>query len=162
VKGRLPLTATLFVLVLAVGASTAAAIEWVTVPPEVKPEPWTPWVDSPRHFSPADGHSFRLETDGGFCAGEEPPKIDHVRVVERPKTRARPFRSAVITVFKYIPEHEKPVQTEEVREGRHVIAACAGIGGELRDIVRLKRPLDHLFLYDGSYSPPRQVWAPGE
>ena len=158
-KGRMALAAG--ILALTVGASVATAVEWVPVPAEVKPAPWQPWPEGSHRLGPVEGHSFRLSVDGEFCAGEERPKIDHVRVIERPKTKSRPFKSAVVTVFKYRPEHLEGRQTEEeIRNGKVVSFACLDIGGELRDVVKLKRPLDHLILYDGSYPPPKRVWPP--
>jgi len=159
VQGKLALVATISVFTFGLGASAAVAVEWVAIPPEVKPAPWGNAYQRP-YLRPVSNQSFRLAIDGGFCAGEGPPKIDHVRVVERPKTRSRPFKSAVVTVFKYRPEHFEGRQTEEeIREGKK-FTLCADIGGELRDVVKLKRPLDHLILYDGNYSPPKRVWPP--
>jgi hypothetical protein len=42
--------------------------------------------------------------------------------------------------------------------------ACAGIGQQLVEHVKLKRPVADLILFDGSYCPPRRAWpvaAPG-
>jgi hypothetical protein len=98
----------------------------VPVPVEIKPAPWQPWPEGRHQLGSVEGHSFRLLVDGGFCAGEERSKIDHVRVVERPKTKGRPFKSAVITGFKYRPEHQEGRQTEEeIRNGKVVFFGVA-------------------------------------
>jgi hypothetical protein len=154
VRRRLTIGASLILFALAAAPSTAAAVEWVTVPPEVKPARWGGAAGGSHSRVPAG--SFSVGIDGGYCAGEEPPHIDHVRIVERPKTPERPFKSAVITVFKYIPEHRVPLQTEGTDET--VYGGCAGIGRSLSAVVKLKRPLDHLIIYDGSQSPPQRKW----
>jgi hypothetical protein len=38
---------------------------------------------------------------------------------------------------------------------------CSGLGWGRTPRIKLKRPPKSLFLYDGSYSPPRRVW-PGK
>ena len=144
-RGKLRLWVALIALAFAASTSTAAAVvgESTTVPAEVKPASWEPWP--PR--TPSDGHWFHLRVDGGYC-GEKPPKIYRVKVVEHPKTKTR-LGSAVITTLKYVPEHVESAN-----------GFCAGVGHELRAAIKLKRPVDGLILYDGSYSPPKRVWPP--
>jgi hypothetical protein len=146
-------------------AATASAIEWVTFPSRVIPAPWQPeYLDSkpPLEDKPpvyAKGHVFGLFVGSGYCAGDpEIPRIDHVEVVERPKTKARPFKSAVITAFLFLPEYK--AQAVEGEEGPTYATACADLGLTLTKRVRLKRPAKDLVIYDGSYSPPRRVWPP--
>ncbi len=87
--------------------------------------------------------------------GEPPPRFDHVEVAERPKAVRKPFKSAVITAYVRFPaplEVEGTVNPDEPRP------ACGGIGMSIFRRIKLKRPVDGLLLYDGSFSPPRRLW----
>jgi hypothetical protein len=96
------------------------------------------------------GRIFTVVVDGSYCAGGPRPRIHHVTVVERARTPARPFKSAVITVFMEWPEPEAVAPAPNL--------FCAGLGNSISKRVTLKRRAEDLFLYDGSYSPPRRVW----
>ncbi len=140
--------------------ATAAELETVRVPARVESAAWSP----PRLLlspwkNPEGPRTFTLYVDNGYCLGLK-PELDHIEVVERPVTKARPFKSAVITVFKRWPEHDVyvPPPTES-GQPKH-ISVCFGIGGAIIRRVKLKRPVASLYLYDGSYSPPRQVLTP--
>lgn len=140
---------------LGFGAPAALAWEYVTGPPQVSPQPWQPMA-LPRGKAPIEGrHAFTLSVSSGYCSGEPPTRIDHVKVVERPKTAARPFKSAVITAFVLRPAPTEVVGSINPGEPS---PGCADIGERLTRRIKLKRPVESLFLYDGSYCPPRRAW----
>ena len=97
--------------------------------------------------------------DNGHCIGLT-PELDHIEVVEQPKTKAHPYKAATITVFKRWPEHDEYVRPPTQSGKPTVIAICLGIGETITRRLKLKRPVGSLFLYDGSYSPPRLVLTP--
>lgn len=144
------------VLVMAVcafGAFAPVAFGWefVKAPPKVETAPWHSLVNTPRD---PQTHVLGLSISTGYCAGEPPPKVDHVRVVERPKTARNPSKSAVITAYVRFPT---PMEVKgEVKPGEPQ-PACAGIGVGIFKRITLKRPVEGLLLYDGSFSPPRRV-----
>lgn len=144
-----------------VNVPTASALEYEEVPDEVTPAPIVVGQlirgDSPT-TTPAP-RTFTFTVPSGFCVGGPKPRIDHVRVVERPKTAARPFKSTVVTAFLLYPAHLRVIPPSPPPP--HIIYnACAGIGLALKKRIKLKRPAAGLFFYDGSYQHPHRVWPP--
>jgi hypothetical protein len=131
------------------------AWEWVIGPPRVEMESWTVSLRSP---SSVAGRTVAITVNSGYCVGEPQPVVDHVAVVERPRTAQRPYKSAVITAFVRFPAPHEIVGTWDPREG--VIPGCADVGLSLPYRVKLRRPAGRLFLFDGSRSPPRRVTRP--
>lgn len=143
----------LLIAVCAFGAFAPVAFGWEFVkgPPKVETAPWHPLLDASHN---PQTHVLGLSISTGYCAGEPPPKVDHVRVVERPKTARNPSKSAVITAYVRFPA---PMEVEgEVKPGEPQ-PGCAGIGVGIFKRIRLKRPVEGMLLYDGSFSPPRRV-----
>lgn len=133
------------------------AWEWVVGPPKV--EAATRWS-----AQPCCGKAKKLGTrtlevwvSSGYCIGEPPPELDHITVIERPMTARRPFRSAVVTVFLRIPQPTEVVGT--VNRGEP-IPGCAGLGYGFSGRVKLKRPVEKLFIFDGRRRPLRLVRRP--
>jgi hypothetical protein len=83
--------------------------------------------------------------------------MDHIKVIERPLTAEHPFRSAVITAFLRFPS---PLEVFGTVIPGELQPGCEGVGEGPTDRVKLKRLLAKLFLYDGSFSPPRLVRRP--
>jgi hypothetical protein len=81
--------------------------------------------------------------DNGYCLGLK-PELDHIEAVERPKTKERPFKSAVITLFKRWPEHDVYVRPPAESGKPKYASACAGVGGAIIRRVKLKRPVASL------------------
>ncbi len=136
----------------ALGALAPVALGWEFVkgPPKVESAPWHP-LQAP---SEPRTHALGLSISSGYCVGEPPPRFDHVKVIERPKTAKNPSGSAVITAYVRFPA---PTEVEgEVKPGKPQ-PACAGIGVGIFKRINLKRPVEGLVLYDGSFSPPRRV-----
>jgi hypothetical protein len=142
---------------LGVVAGAASAWEYVAGPPKVSVQPWTAATFRDDDSPLIARRAFTISVTSGYCSGEPPTQIDHVRVIERPKTAARPFRSAVVTSFVLQPAPIEVVGTVNPDEPS---PGCAGLGQLLQSRVKFKRPLEHLILYDGSYSPPRRAWPP--
>lgn len=145
----------------AVDAPTASALEYEEVPAEVRPAPIMAGRlirgDSPT--TTPGRRTFTFSVQSGFCVGGPKPRIDHIRVTERPKTADRPFKSAVITAFLLYPAHLRVVPPSPPPPNV-VYNVCAGIGLSLTKRIKLKRPTADLFFYDGSYSRPHRVWPP--
>lgn len=130
--------------------------KFVSGPPKVEAARW--FVDSlDKSESPVEGKVLAVAVLTGFCLGEPKPVIDHIRVVERPKTPERPFRSAVITVFVRFPAPTEVVGAVNSGEPH---PGCAGLGYSLRRRIKLKRPVRELFVFDGAHTPPRRVLRP--
>lgn len=110
-----------------------------------------------KRVPPVKGKTLTIGVLTGYCLGEPRPVIDHIRVVERPETVKRPFKSAVITAFVRFPAPTEVVGT--VNEGEPV-PGCAGLGYGLSRRIKLKRPVRRLFIFDGNRSPPRPVLRP--
>jgi hypothetical protein len=150
---RICATCCLLLAAFAVSTLTSVAFGWEFVkgPPEVESAPWHSLLDishNPRT------HVLGLSISTGYCGGEPPPKLDHVKVVERPETAENPSKSAVITAYVRFPA---PMEVEgEVKPGEPQ-PGCAGIGVGIFKRIRLKRQVGGLLLYDGSFSPPRRV-----
>lgn len=138
----------------AIAPARAAAAGNEVVPEEVTATAWIV-APLPEGDSPLRGRTISVWIVSGFCLGEPKPRFDRMKVVERPKTKARPFKSAVITIFLRRPAYERPVQppnTDNV-----IYNACAGLGLIIRKRIKLKRPAADLRFFDGSFSPPRRV-----
>ena len=133
------------------------AWEWVIGPPKV--EAATRWFAQPCCGKVEKPGTRTLEVSvlTGYCVGEPPPELDHISVVERPVTARRPFRSAVVTVFLRFPQPGEVVGTFSQGEP---IPGCAGIGYGFPGRVKLKRPVDELFIFDGRRCPYRLVHRP--
>jgi hypothetical protein len=144
-------------LLLAAPPATVSALEYETVPATVEASRWSMGTLRPDR-SPFMGHAFTLSVSIGYCAGLPKPKIDHLRVIERPKTAGRPYKSTVITAYVLYPQYQRVIPPPD--PGNVVYDACAGLGLSLRKRIKLERPPEHLLLLDGSYSPPRRVWPP--
>lgn len=147
-------------LVGALGASSAAApaSEVVTRPPVVEITTWH--AVTPKTFrSPAKGpaikgHSVGLFIEGGYCLGGPKPEYDHTTLVELPKTKTRPFKAAVITAYRLWPEYSyTPAPGPDYGK-------CLGMDRTIFRRIHTKRPASGLRLYNGYFSPPRQVWPP--
>ena len=134
----------------------ASAEEMETVPAKVEMAHWVVAVQAPGKQLIVKGHNLLLQIRSGYCLEEPKPKVDHVKVVERPRTKQHPAKSAVLTAYVLHPEYERPVPPPNT-DGI-VYNACAGVGYRLEKWVKLKRPPSELRLYDGGYSPPRKVW----
>jgi hypothetical protein len=102
-------------------------------------------------------HWLNIAVEDGYCSGERPPHLSGVRVIERPKTTARPFKSAVIQAF-VVPAGRAVTSGHELQT--QTVQSCAGLGWGVERWIRFKRPLRELFLYDGNVVPPRRVWPP--
>jgi hypothetical protein len=142
---------------LAAAATVASAWEYVAGPPKVGARPWTATAFRGDNAPLISRHALTISVTSGYCAGEPPTQIDHVRMIERPKTAARPFRSAVVTPFVLQPA---PIEVVGTVNPDEPLPGCAGLGQLLQSRIKFKRPLEHLILYDGSYSPPRRAWPP--
>jgi hypothetical protein len=124
-----------------------------TIPAEVAPVHWSPFT-KPGYLRKGL-RSIRIGFEMDFCSPEAITSVDHIKVVERPKTKDRPFKSAVITVYKFTPEYK-----QVVNEGGVYVPTCQNGARGFYRYIRLKRPVQELFIYDGSYSPPRRKWSP--
>lgn len=145
----------------AVGVPAASGLEYEEVPAEVKPAPIVVGRFV-RNDSPTSLHAprtFTFSVLSGFCVGKAKPRIDHVRVTERPKDSDRPFKSTVITAFLLYPPYLRVIPPS-TPSPRFIYNACAGIGLTLTKRIKLKRPAAGLFFYDGSYQHPHRVWPP--
>src|SRR3954467_8542485 len=80
--------------VLGVLAPTAFAWEYVHGPPKVETALVHPVLAS---GSGQGTHALGLSISSGFCAGEPPPKFDHMKLVERPKGSALRLKSPSTT-----------------------------------------------------------------
>jgi hypothetical protein len=143
----------LLIAVYAIGALAPVASGWEFVPgpPKVEPAPWHPLLEAPRN---SRTHVLGLSISTGYCAGEPPPRVDHVKVIERAKTAKNPSKSVVITAYVRFPA---PMEVEgEVKPGEPQ-PGCAGIGVGIFKRIKLKRPIEGMLLFDGSFSPPRRV-----
>jgi hypothetical protein len=143
----------------AADAPAVSALEYEEVPAEVKPAPIVAGRlirgDSPT--TTPGRRTFTFSVPSGFCVGGPKPRIDHIRVVERPKTADRPFKSAVITAFLLYPAHLRVVPPSPPPPNV-IYNVCAGVGLNLTKRIKLKRPTAGLFFYDGSYLRPHRVW----
>jgi hypothetical protein len=139
----------------------ASALEYEEVPAEVKPVPISVGRiirgDSPAATAGPRTFTFSLLT--GFCVGGPKPRIDHVRIVERPETAGKPFKSTVITVFLLYPAHLRVIPPSPPPP-HAVYNVCPGIGLSLTKRIKLKRLAEDLFFFDGSYVHPHRVWPP--
>jgi len=145
-------------LVAGLTASPASALEYETVPAKVQPVHWSTEPVRQGHLR-FEGRAVNTFIPSGYCLGWPKPQIDHVELVERPETTARPYKSAVITIFMVYPEYQQVIPPPETPDNV-VYNACAGLGLILHKRIKLRRPPGDLRLFDGSSTPPRRVWPP--
>jgi hypothetical protein len=100
------------------------------------------------------GHRVGVFIEGGYCLGGPKPDLDHIRLVELPRTDSRPFGAAVVTAYRVWPE-----STYTPSPGPEY-GKCARMSRTIFHWVRTKRPAADLTLFDGYFSPPRRVWPP--
>jgi hypothetical protein len=133
------------------------AWEWVVGPPRI--EAATRWSAGPCCGETEKPGTKILEVSmlTGQCVGEPPPRLDHISVIERPPTVKRPFKSAVVTVFLRFPRPGEVSGTVNPGEPQ---PGCAGIGTGFSGRVKLKRPVETLFIFDGRRRPHRLVRRP--
>jgi hypothetical protein len=115
------------------------------IPPgrEVVAVHWFPSEDRPV----GGAYVVRVGIRSGYCYGGAKPYVDHVKVVERPRSVAYPTPSVVITPYVVLPPDPSP-------------ELCGGIGITLVKPVTLKRPVADLYLFDGSFDPARLMQRP--
>ena len=144
-----------------VGVPRASTLEFEEVPAEIEPAHivMLQKIGDSSPLTTPHRRTFTFAIKSGYCVGGPKPRIDHVTVVERPKTAARPFKSTVITVFLLHPAHLRVIPPSPPPQGVSY-NVCAGIGLTFVKLIKLKRPVADLFFYDGSYSYPRRVWPP--
>jgi hypothetical protein len=80
-----------------------------------------------------------LRNSVGYCVGDPKPRVDHVKVIEHPK-------SIFITTYVGFPA---PPQTS---------GQCAGVRLILKKRLRLKLAIEGRTIFDGSKVPPSQRW----
>lgn len=102
----------------------------------------------------ATGHWFTF--DYPTNCGERSKELAGVRVIERPKTKARPFKSAVI----YATANYGPLKREVGPNGVEYATVCTADFRWTSGKVKTKRPARKLIFYDGSVEPPRRIWPP--
>jgi hypothetical protein len=157
---RLGWLATLILVGAFWASSTAApASEVVTKPSVVTVTTWRPVIAKTLH-SPAKGpvikgHRVGLFLEGGYCLGGPKPEYDHVTLVELPRTKTRPFNAAVVTAYIRWPEYSYTPPPGPAYGGK-----CPRVERTIFRRVHTKRPASDLHIYDGYFSPPRQVWPP--
>jgi hypothetical protein len=148
---------------IAVGAfwawSAAAPAEVVTRPPVVEETTWRATIPktlrSPAKGPFLKGHRVGMFIEGGYCLGGPKPEFDHVTLVELPRTRSRPFRAAVITAYRRWPESSFTPPA-----GPDYGKCLPNRDRTIFHRVGTKRSASDLRLFDGYFSPPRQVWPP--
>ncbi len=132
-------------------AQPAAALEYEEVPAHVNAVPISAFYSKP---SPVVGRTFSFTIMTGYCLGDPKPRIDHIRVVERPKTATWPHGAAIVTAYLLFPAewHVVPPEHSEV-----IYNACAGLGLGISKRIKLDRPTEKMAFFDGSYDPPRRI-----
>jgi hypothetical protein len=130
------------------------AWEWIVGPPKV--EAASGWSARPCCSEEAKRGAKTLEVgvSTGYCLSRPPPTLDHIKVIERPATAERPFKSALVTVFIKFPRPKEVVGTVNPGEPQ---PGCAGVGYGFWVRVKLKRPVERLFIFDGRRRPYRLV-----
>ncbi|HEY5977067.1 MAG TPA: hypothetical protein VIT85_04355 [Solirubrobacterales bacterium] len=99
------------------------------------------------------GHWFKFSFANN-CGSEK--RLNSVRLEERPKTKARPFKSAVIYATAEIPAKKRSYGADGIEYG----VACTMEFRWTSEKVRTKRPARKLIFFDGSSEPPRRIWPP--
>lgn len=128
--------ATGIALVVLCGALRAAAEQGVEVPATVEPTPMLGGDVLGRarlHFP----HRRLILCARGL-------KLDHVRLVERPKATSG-LKAAIVTAYLFHPAHIEGLPCLHIRARRRVR-------------IRTKRPAADLVFFDGSSSPPRRIF----
>ena len=140
-------------------SSTAApASDVVTSPSVVEVTTWRAVIArTPRSLAKGPivkGHRIGIFIDGGYCLGGPKPEYDHVSLVELPKTTRRPFNAAIVTAYRLWPEYSyTPASGPDYGK-------CLRMDRTIFRRIHTKRPASSLRIYDGYFSPPRQVWPP--
>ena len=137
-------------------ATAAPASEVVTRPPVVEVTTWHAVIPetlrSPAKGPVIKGHRVGLFMEGGYRLGGPKPEYDHVTLVELPRPRCAPF-----------PLRSLP----RTSDGRNIrirpapgpdYGKCLRMDRTIFRRIHTKRPASGLRLYDGYFSPPRQVW----
>ena len=136
--------------------TAAPASEVVTQAPVVEITTWHATVPktlrSPAKGPVIRGHSVGIFIEAGYCLGGPKPEYDYVTLVELPKTKSRPFNAAVLTAYRRWPEYSyTPAPGPDYGK-------CVRMNRTIFRRIHTKRPASSLRLYDGYFSPPRQVW----
>jgi len=105
-----------------------------------------------RSGGPAVGHWFSYGYTNNCGARKT---VTEVKLVERPVTKARPFKAAILYVTA---EYEG--ERHEVREGVIYGTPCTADMRFATGKVQTKRPAKKLIIYDGSSEPPQRIWPP--
>ena len=160
-SGRLRLACTAALVALGTfcaWSAAAPATEVVTRPPVVEMTTWRAAIPktlrSPAKGPFLRGHRVGMFVEGGYCLGGPKPEFDHVTVVELPRTRRRPFRAAIVTAYRRWPDSSFTPPTGPD------YGKCLRMERSIFGRAQTKRPASGLRLYDGYFSPPRQVWPP--
>ena len=158
-RGRRAAIAVVVAAATAVGASfgPAEAPAETVATTVTEPAAWRAVVPatprSPRKGPALGGHRVGLFVDGGHCVGGPKPRFDRATVVELPETSRRRYKAAVITAYR-----SWPAATLTLKGSGYVTGCFPARNATIFHRVRTKRPVEGLRLFDGSFSPPRQVW----
>jgi hypothetical protein len=151
-KRALLVLAVVVSVVVVAGESNQASARVAASGRSIVKLPWqrsTGRVVSGRYVPVSGRYDLLVNVESGYCYGFPKPYIDHLKVVEKPRSQIYPSPSVVITA--YVVQAPEPAPDEPL---------CGGINITLGKLVVLKRPVEGLFLYDGSLDPPRQVQRP--
>ncbi len=100
----------------------------------------------PTNESRTTGHTFTFGRSTDYCGPRG--TLREVVLRERPRTKALPFKSAVIKVIVEFPAYQQP-------------SVCPPLPFMWETLhVKTKRPARSLIFYDGSFDPPRRIWPP--
>jgi hypothetical protein len=102
-----------------------------------------------------EGHSVAIFIIGDYCSGGPKPEFDHVKLVELPVTKARPYPAAVISAYTITPEYTYTPSAVPAYESK-----CGHIAATIYHKVTTKRLAKTLRLFDGAGRKPEQVWPP--
>jgi hypothetical protein len=140
---------------LLVPTSGGLARELIEVPRRVVPTHIMVNAHGQRDYPTVLGKSITVRIyTGPWCQGVPPGRLRGVRVVERPKTASRPFKSAILTPYVEYPAHVAEV---DPATGTIYSPACARDAmPSVHRRIKLKRPGEDLIFFDGSMSPPRR------
>jgi hypothetical protein len=155
------LLAALTVATLGRSADSASALEDRTGPVTVVEEPayvapltfGIPLIGRNEGDRVAIGHWFTLAYENN-CGHEK--TLNSVKLVELPKTKARPFKAAVIYVLANYPAKKR----EYGPDGTQYETVCTADYRLGLWKVHTKRPAKKLIFFDGSVEPPHRVWPP--
>jgi hypothetical protein len=137
---------------LPASASAAEVPEAIFHPAVIEATQITP-DPGPSGHGPTQGKTFSFSVPASPC---DPPTVWHeLSVVERPKTKASPHGSTVITAFV-----EHPAYDTYTGLGAQYEPVCPAYERLFLKRVKLKRPAKDLIFFDGSTSPPSRIWPP--